>query len=325
MNQAYLNSGELLKVINSSNKILLNLHRNPDADSLGSAVSMYAFLKHLGKEVEIASPSEVPEHLLFLLNGVSVDVVEFDDMDFSRYDLFIVMDTSTWPRIFSSTHFKEPEIHVVVIDNHVTNKGFGTINLLDYETSSVTEMVFKLFKAWNFSVDNSVAQALLAGIVGDTGSFQYEVYADTLGIAQELVNKGANLLEINLHLYNTVPLELIKFWGLVIYSMKVDDSGFVYSAIPYSEYSPFSHLKGTRETASSMIIKKVAGTRFGFVMTEDEPNVFSVSFRSREDVDISKIASSLGGGGHPGAAGAYFNAESFGAALERILSLCKEI
>lgn len=319
-----IESAQIQERIEKSQRILLNCHRNPDADSVGSATALARYLRTLGKEVLVLSPSEIPAHLAFLIGDVLFEIHDFDTFDFTKYDLFIMTDSSNWSRVFNSNQPTLPTIPVIVIDNHETNHGFGTMNLLDYKTSSVCEMIFKLFEDWKFALTPEIAQALLAGIVGDSGSFQFEVYDRTFEIAQTLMHGGANIKEINFHLFNSVTLPLVKFWGLVISHIEIDQTGFVWSAIPYEEYKDYTHLKGTRETASTMIMRKIEGTKFGFVMTEDEQNNFSISFRSREDIDVATLAAQIGGGGHPGAAGARLQGMSFKEAVEKLCTLSRE-
>lgn len=310
--------------IDSSSKILLNFHRNPDADSIGSCVALYLYLTSLGKEVAILSPSEVPAHLDFILDGIPVVITDPDKYDFSRHDLFISPDTSTLTRFFSSPHIQRPDTPLIVIDNHETNHGFGDINLLDYKTSSAAEMIYFLFEDWGVTINLQMANALLSGIIGDTGSFQFEVYEKTLSIAQKLIELGASLTEINLHLFNTVSLDLIKFWGVVIDNIKIDEGGVAWAAIPGQVFANYLHLKGSRETAVTMILRKIEKTKVCFVLTEDSENTHSVSFRARTNVDVAKIAEKLGGGGHPGAAGARLEGISFTDAVTKVVDLCKE-
>lgn len=320
----YPQSQEIIDLITKSKRILLNCHRNPDADSVGSSTALWRYLSTLGKEVTILTPNEIPDHLQFLAQGAPVVIAEFDTFDFSPFDLAIITDTSNWGRVYNSSNSVAPLIPVVVVDNHETNHGFGTLNLLDYHTSSAAEMVYRLLEDWGVEVTKDMAQSLLAGIIGDTGSFQFEIYDRTFEIAQTLMHKGADIKTINFHLFNSVSLPLVKFWGKVIDAIQIDETGFVWSALPFEKYEEFSHLKGTRETASSMIMRKIEGTKFGFVMTEDMPRVFSISLRSREDVDVATIAATLGGGGHPGAAGARIENKSYDEALAQLLTLCRE-
>ncbi len=319
----YKESAEILEKIKVSNKILLSCHHHPDADTVGCATVLSGVLTEMGKQTKIICPDIIPDFLKFIDGADKIETVHFEEFNFGEYDLYIVCDTSSWKRLFIDPNFTKPNIPVVVVDNHTSNQGFGAIDLLDYETSSVCEMICSLFEDWSIEITKSRATTLLAGILGDTGSFQFEVHKNTFSIADKLMKNGADRELVALNLFNNLPLELIKFWGLVIDKLTLDKAGFAYVAISEEEYAPYLHVYGTRETAASMIVSKVKGSSFGFIMT-GESNGCSISFRSRGGVDTSKIAVALGGGGHPGASGAWIRNKSFEETLETVLQLCRE-
>jgi phosphoesterase RecJ-like protein len=322
----YKESAQILEKINSAQKILLSCHAHPDSDTVGSATILSGVLEKMGKQTKIICPDDVPNFLQFIEGANGVVKQRFEDFDFSAWDLYIVCDTSGWKRLFMDTNFTPPSIPVIVIDNHTSNKGFGEINLLDYETSSVCEMLFNVLHDWNIEITQNMATSLISGMLGDTGSFQFEVYKNTFSTADQLMKLGADREKAAYNLFNNLPLELIKFWGLVISKLTVDNkTGFAYVALSEAEYAPYLHIYGTRETAAQLIISKVEGTNFGFIMTEDTKNNSSVSFRSRGGVDTSKIAVSLGGGGHPGASGAWIRNTPYKEALQKVLDLCRAV
>jgi len=58
---------------------------------------------------------------------------------------------------------------------------------------------------------------------------------------------------------------------------------------------------------------------------EQKKDELSISFRARtKDVDVSKMATELGGGGHPAAAGAKIEVESFEEGVEKILQVARK-
>jgi phosphoesterase RecJ-like protein len=66
----------------------------------------------------------------------------------------------------------------------------------------------------------------------------------------------------------------------------------------------------------------VAGTRVALMFIEQPDGGFKVSFRSRNSIDCSQVAESLGGGGHRAAAGASVDGDSE-AALSRVLDVVR--
>lgn len=315
---------KILEKIKSSNRILLNMHRRPDADSAGSATSMYKVLESMGKKVEIASPSPVPGNLEFLVEGMVVSVVDFDKLDFSSYDLFIMMDSASLDRIFSEKEPSKPDIFLINIDNHETNPKFGDINLLDFDSSSVCEMLYGIYKDWGVQIDPNVATKLFAGIEGDTGSFQFEVHKNTFQTAGKLLELGANFQLVTTNLFASVPAKLMEFWKVCLGLMKLHKEGFVSISVPYEIYKDYVHLSGSRETVATNYVAQLEGSKYGYILTEDQPGAISVSFRSRHGVDVGALAKSLGGGGHSGASGLHLTGISFKDACNLIEDTCKK-
>lgn len=319
----YQESATILQMIEGAQNIALNCHHHPDSDTVASATVLAKVLTEMGKNVTILCPDTIPADLQFIEGAEKIITKAFEEVDFTQFDLLIMCDTSTWKRVFISTQFTPPTIPVVVIDNHVTNEKYGTVNLIDFETSAVSQMIYYILSDWGKTITPSIANALMAGIVGDTGSFQYEIHQDTFAVAHALKDLGADMKQINLHLFDTKPLGLIKFWGKTIDKLTVE-SNFAYAAFPLSEYSEYVHISGTRESAVGLIIRKVENTDFGFILTEEAPNTCSISFRSRTGTDVAQMAQELGGGGHKGASGVYMQGVPFSEALEKTLTVCRK-
>src|SRR5450759_1949552 len=58
------------------------------------------------------------------------------------------------------------------VDHHQTNPLYGSANYVDPHASSTSELVFRLLSKLGVPFDADTANALLFGIVGDTGSFR---------------------------------------------------------------------------------------------------------------------------------------------------------
>lgn len=321
----YPESHEILNKIKSAQNIIVSCHRNPDPDSLGSALSLKLVLENMEKRVKIISPSEIASPFKFLDVNDEVEIVEkIDEYEISSYDLFIFADISSKSRVFSSEDYSIP-IDSINIDNHISNTKFAALNLVDVDTSSVSEMLYFIYKDWGVNFNSKLANYLMAGILGDTGGFQFEVYESTFSVADDLFKNGADLKKINLHLFMTYEEEIVRFWGLVIDNLVIDQKNkFAYACLNHEQYKEYVHVLGTRETAASKIIRNIEGTDFGFVMTEEQPSQISISLRSRTNFDVSQIAIELGGGGHPGAAGVHINNFGFEEAKNKILETARK-
>jgi len=325
----YQESKQILKEIKKAKKILINCHRNPDPDSIGSALALYQVFNKLGKTAKVVSPSPILENFKLLPFVKKIEKVDYKNFDFSKYDLFVCPDSSSWVMVVGMSLVDKvpiPKIPIIVIDHHKTNERFGKINLVDNKISSSAEVIYLMLEDWGVSLDKNIATSLLTGIIGDTGAFQYPgVSGQTFDIARKLMEKGADKDEIIQNVYRSVDFILLKFWGEVLRGMQIDEEhGFVWSAIPYKIFEKYSKPQNGKETAASNFTQIVKDTKFGLVMVEEKERNLSISLRSRTGFDTTKIATALGGGGHIYASGARVLNAEFDEAVKKVLQVARK-
>lgn len=307
----YPESQQIKQKIDSSSKILVNMHHNPDADSAGSAIAMARVLKHFGKEVKIVCPTELPKNLKFLLTAQNssnptetVDVIDFSDFDFSQYDLFITCDSSSWSRV-AGGNAEKPKMFLVNIDHHKSNHKYGDINLVISDASANCEVLYFLFQDWGIAPDieemepwPDIHNPLLAGIIGDTGAFKFpEANEQTFQVAANLM-KFTDKNKIIFNLYQSFEENHVFVWKEFFDNLKIDhEHKFVYSFVRKEILESYGMPFNAKSELADMLFSSIDGTDFGLIGAEDEGYI-SVSFRSRTGVDVSRLASKLGGGGH---------------------------
>ncbi len=316
--------------IDEAENILVSLHRGPDGDSIGSCLAMKKYLESQGKKVRLISSSPIPPSYDYLPTN-KIDHFQFLDLDFDKYDLFLFLDSADWQMVHEAID-NETELpakeKVINIDHHGTNDKFGGINLVVSKSASTAEIVFQLFKLWQVEIGQKLAQYLLVGVVTDTGVFRYSnTRPETLKTAAELMERGADLDIIVFNYLRRNEPEKLRFWGVVLENLEVDeDHRFGYAFVPYEqakEYFDDNYPREYKSGAASMFMAGIEETDFGVVMVEEEEGELSGSFRARTDFDVSKIASELGGGGHPGAAG--FKVEMpFDKAVKKVLTVARK-
>lgn len=321
----YKESKKIFDWLKNSQSIVVACHRSPDADSLGSSLALGHVLRQMGKDILLVSPDEIVENLRFLKGWKNVRVVDYGVFDFSKYDLMVALDSSSPNMVMGDVAKKIPSIPIIVIDHHRTNTKYGNINLVDANISSTAELLYGLFVSWKVTIDENVAECLLAGIIGDTGAYRYQPDdSSTLEIAQKLVNLGASNKRIILKLFQSNDFILMKFLGKVLERMEFDRKhSFVWAALPYDVFKKFAAPATGRESAASLFFQSVKDSDFGLLMVEEEPNKVQVSLRSRDRFDISKIAVELGGGGHKAAAGATLSGMRFDEAVTKVLKIAR--
>lgn len=327
LNMNYQQSEKILSEIKKAKKILVNCHRSPDADSVGSSLSMYSALLAMGKEVKVVCPDNLGDDLKFLPFSDKVEKIDFSKFDFSVFDLLLILDSGSVNMVTKKKDVVLPKIRTVVIDHHITNEKFGDINLVKSDVSSTAEIIYLLFEDWEVLIEKEIAQNLLAGIIADTGVFEFpNVTTRTLAIAQKLMEKGGDREEIIFNIFKSVPFEKIKFWGEIIRRMEFDsEHKFVWSAVSNATFKELGAPVSAKESAATIFAPAVKDTDFGMVMVEEEKGILSISLRGRTDFDVSKIAKKLGGGGHISAAGAKVYEKDFDTAVIKVLETARKV
>ena len=218
-----------------------------------------------------------------------------------RYDAVFVIECSDLAR----PGIGNLENHLTVnIDHHATSEHFGTINWIDATASAVGEMIYNLCKAIGGRISKEIAECVYLALVTDTGSFHFSNTTDrTLKVASELVKAGAKPSVISEVVYNSYSWSRIELMRQVLDTVKRDQSGRV------------AWMRQTLEMAEKA--GAVDGDNNGFVnmplaakdvvaacyMREVQPNAYRVSLRSKDGLNVARIAEKFGGGGHRNAAG----------------------
>jgi phosphoesterase RecJ-like protein len=140
-----------------------------------------------------------------------------------------------------------------------------------------------------------------------------------------LIELGGKKQDIIFNYYRKYDSLIVKFMGEILSRIEIDKKGgFVWGAIPYEVFSKYSGAEIAKDIALDSFARSIKGTSFALIMTEKTPKSLSVSLRARKDVDVSKIAVSLGGGGHKAAAGAKIEGIDFDAAVIKVLEKVRE-
>lgn len=93
-----------------------------------------------------------------------------------------------------STHQQEfAGRDIVNIDRHITNTNFGTINLVEKNASSTSEIILRLLQALSVEITPEIATNLYMGIRAATNNFTaYSVNAETFENSALLLKAGAS-------------------------------------------------------------------------------------------------------------------------------------
>ncbi|MBN1953931.1 MAG: bifunctional oligoribonuclease/PAP phosphatase NrnA [Anaerolineae bacterium] len=297
---------------------LLVTHIAPDGDAVGSLLGMGWALRALGKEPTLSCQDAIPQRFGFLAGTNQIT-----SNPTGAFDLLICLDCSDPFRMGSIGDLAGVDsLPLLNVDHHVTNLQFGMVNLVDVAAVSTTHILYQLFRYLEIPIDERIAGPLLTGLVTDTRSFRTSnVTAEVLQIAIELMQAGAPLTTITFRTLDQRSLPTIKLWGIALSRLEAAD-GVVWTSVPIA----VQRAVGLNSYASSGLSNLLIGAQevvASAVFTEREDGQIEVGFRAVPGFDVSRIALSLGGGGHALASGCLVPGP-LEEAQEQVLSLLRE-
>lgn len=297
----YKQSQEILDRINEGKNILINVHRSPDPDSIGCALAMATTLQMQGKKVTVIAP-EKPSLLFDQIPKITqIKVIAPKTFDFSSYDLLILLDTAGPVQFSNDPSFVLPNISTVVLDHHTQR--YPTPpgpSIVDLDSASCAEIVFRFFKDTDLPIDPTIATLLLIGVYSDTNNFKgNQTTAAALKTCAELLDLGASYDQVINAVEENLTIEIVNLLGVAGQNLKQEKEGIIWSSLDYQTFAKYGSPDGFTSLAAGKYLNSVKATLFGFMIVEKSPNQCSVSFRSKGGFDCSIVATSLGGGGHP--------------------------
>ena len=297
---------EIAEVIHRARRFFLCGHINPDGDSIGSVLALGLVLEIMGKEVIMASPNPIPENLIFL-PGVNRITTDFGQL--SAIDTFIMLDCSEPDRLGSEVaQLAKTAREIIVLDHHPVVDCAADYYYIDEHAAATGEIVFDLLELMNISFVQEIAVCLYTAIITDTGSFQYRnTTADTHRRIARLLTAGIDVSRVCISLYGERPLTHLRVVGAALNNLKLAVDGQLAWISMTREM--LSEINASDEDCDSLINypRMIKGVEVALFFQEIEPQLFKIGFRSKGRVDVNKIASAFGGGGHVLASGCRFS------------------
>lgn len=292
---------DAVDLVEKSNDIYLVAHVNPDGDAIGSTFAVYFALKQMGKNAHVIMPSY--SGVFSFLPGVETEA-KVNSVKEDKYDLLIALDSSDRSRLAMSEEDYNKADKVIMIDHHELSDPYGDFRYIYEKKSSASEIAYMFIKALGVKVEENIATLIYAGIMTDTGSFNYaNTDSDTLRATAELLDAGAKFVNVCKKLNDTMKEAKLKLVAKTIDNMEVyNDGKFRYSYVSYDEINKLG-LDDEESEGMTNYLRSVEGTEVSAYVRGRSDGTLKVSMRSAGRVDVSKICISFGGGGHDRAAG----------------------
>ncbi|MGZ8598559.1 MAG: DHH family phosphoesterase [Actinomycetota bacterium] len=292
------------KVLDDATEVALACHVNPDADALGSMLGLAAFLQSRGVETVCSYPNEPlePPRWADMLPGADrlVPAKAFP----KEPAVMVTCDCAAFDRLAQLGHVANRAGELIWIDHHRSNEGLGSISLNDPEASSTCEMVFRLIETMGGEMPDDTAMCLYAGLVTDTGKFQYEATTpETLRIAARLREHPFDHARLVQALYEDNPAPYLQLVGVALERLEhVAEADLVWTYLTQADLQEAGvHPAETDDLID--VIRTARDVDVAAIVKQQKDGRFKVSVRSRGDHDLAKVAAAFGGGGHRLAAG----------------------
>ena len=300
---------EAIRLLCSHDDISLACHVGPDGDALGSMLALGLALRDRGCTVRASwgsEPFEVPASYASL-PGLDLLVPASDIPE--APELLVTFDTGSTDRLGSLADRVATAGDVLVLDHHVTNSRFGSVNLVDESAAATAVVVVELMDRMGMELTQQIAAPVYTGLVTDTGSFKYAATTPAVHeLAARLLATGIQHERISRHIWDTAPFAYVQLLGAACTRAAFEPDavgglGLVWTTVTAADLQSFglalSDVEGVIDSLRVAQEAEVAAV----VKFDPADELLKVSIRSKGAVDVGALCEGLGGGGHRFAAG----------------------
>lgn len=274
---------------------LIISHANPDGDTLGCAFGLCMALQRLGKKAKNICADEISHRYDFLKKAVEPQ--EFEPKTFVTVDVADVKLLGKYEKEYGSKI-------MLAIDHHVSHVDFAEKLCCEPHAAAAAQTVYKILKEMGVPLDKDIAAALYTGISTDSGCFKYScVTPETHLIAAELIKYDIDFARINYVFFDLKTKARIALEEKIYRDIEYYFDGKCAMVVVTKDM--LAGLDAEDSNGISAIPRMIDGVEVGVVIKQ-RTNGWKASMRSNSTVDVQKICSKFGGGGHEKAAGCSF-------------------
>lgn len=311
------------ELVAGSKNILIASHRSPDEDAVGSALALKFSFKKQGIDSSVFISDYSTKEYKFL-PGYNLINSQLNHYDF---DLVFALDYGDIRRLAIDDLLMQKRPTVITIDHHLDQGAnhIGDVKILE-PISSTSEIIYYYLKESGWQIDRDIATCILTGIIGDTGGFLHaNTSYQTLLTVGELLSRGIQINRIIRQILNSRALinKSEVFGQLLGRVERHPELDLVYLIVNHDDFESW-HRSDLDNLVST--INMVEDCKWSLLLVEYEKGKTKASLRSEEykGVDVSKIASLFGGGGHKLASGFRVNKEP-GRVLKEVIKKTKKV
>ena len=308
--------------------VALATHVNPDGDGIGSEICLYHHVRSLGMNARIVNTEPLPVRYRFLDPAGAVEVYDAPKhASFLRgADLIVMLDNSATTRLGPlEADIRASRATTVCIDHHNVLDPFWAINIVDEEACATGELVFQIIKAMGGRMDLPAAQAAYVALVTDTGYFRFSKTSPRCHqAAAEMLTLGVSPPRVYQEVFERNSAALVRLGAIALGGLRLSEEGRLACVTLTRDQilACGAEHEDTSEVVNSLLA--IDGVRVAVMFKELGEGRVKLSFRSKGEIDVNRLAARFGGGGHKNAAGAV--SEGSLAEVEAlVLAHCREL
>jgi len=308
---------KIYEKIEEARYILLLTHKNPDPDTLGSALALSSYLQRNQKKHKVfnLSKNSLPRKLEFL-TGYSKIVDQLP----KSYDLVIYIDCSEESMVGTKI---DKEVFSISIDHHQIDNSDLNLSLINPDSGSTGELIFDFFTYNDIKTTKDIATALYVSIYEDTVGFTTpRTTSNTFNTIAKLVDTGIDVATIANKLTRNDSLAKYRVLPKVLDTLELHCEGNIATVYCKELWLQQSGVDSSEIDFVPNMILNIAIVKVAVYFRKVD-NKIRVSLRGKGDVNLSEVAKHFDGGGHKNAAGFNIEDSSIKELKERVLSYLK--
>jgi len=298
---------KLKDILENNNSFVVTTHVNPDADAIGSQMAMYRILKKLNKKVYAINHSYTPYYLEFLDEEKAIEKYDAGKHEkiILEAEVIIIVDLNFVNRTVSMEKaIRESSAVKICIDHHQEPENFFNYKFCGTEYSATGEIIYEFLKETKIvELDYNIAVLLYAAIMTDTGSFRFERTSPKIHrIIADLLELGVDPTSVYDKIYDQSRFSKIKLLGESLAGIQLNEAKNIGWMVITREMLNRTNADESEVDGFVNFCLSIENVKIGILFFELKDGI-KVSFRSKGNINVNKLAAEFGGGGHANASG----------------------
>ncbi len=303
----------LAEVLDRHDRFLLTSHVFPEGDSIGSEVALALHLRDRGKSATILNPTAARECYNSLLGLFPVHYLGENGHPPvpPGTEVVIALDVSQWDYLGDlAAMFQGGRLPIVAIDHHHPGAEFGDLLMTDPTAGSTGEMLYNYLRWAGARITPEIAQAIYVSLMFDTGGLRLPNTTNrSVLVAADLLRHGVDHQRVTRAIFQSESYPRAALYRRALENLRQDRDGQIaWVSLPHTTFQEtattlhdgdgiLDNLLSIQEVEICVLFREVSGSGV------------RVTFRSKGRHDVGCLASRLGGGGRPTAAGVFLPVE----------------